>query len=98
MDDPRKDPPFHADRAVLAGWGIDLLLLVIAYFLGGSFLPYFIAFFALALVGRSISPTHFAHHFDAKLIEGTPYRRKESLRKWAIVVVACLLFAQISAQ
>jgi hypothetical protein len=45
------------------------------------------------MIARGLWPALFARHFDAKIIEGTPYRREESLTRWTIAVAFCISLA-----
>jgi hypothetical protein len=95
MPDPRSDPPLHPEnrRSLFIAAGISGVLMVIAYFVGGSFIPLLCGFISIVLILRGAKPTWFAHHIDAQIIQQTPYQRSESFPKWCLAALLCLVFA-----
>lgn len=88
---PRSDPPFgqEASRAVWIGWGFELVLVVVAAFIRGPFLLLACACFGVVMIIRGLKPGLFAHHFEERIIEQVPYRRKESVLKWLTAALIC---------
>jgi len=95
VPNPRRDPPLQADnrRSLWIGFGTAILLMVIAYYLQGSFYPILLAAFALVMIARGMWPALFARHFEERIIEGIPYHRKESPVRWAIFILLCIALA-----
>ena len=87
--------PLQADnrRSLWIGFGTAILLMVIAYYLQGSFYPILLAAFALVMIARGMWPALFARHFEERIIEGIPYHRKESPVRWAIFILLCIALA-----
>src|SRR5437763_206665 len=95
MDSPRRDPPLHPEtsRSLWIGWGFEVLLMLVAFLIGGAFIPCLCACLAVVMILRGLKPAMFARHFDAGIISGTPYRREESLKRWAASLLLCVAVA-----
>jgi hypothetical protein len=99
MADSRQDPPIQLDtsRSLWIGWGAELVSLALSFLVGGNFFPYLCLFIAIVLILRGWKPAIFAHHIDAQLIAGTPYRREESLKLWTAAAVIAVTLAGLAS-
>jgi hypothetical protein len=97
--DLHQDPPLSTEtnRALFIGWGADVLLMVAAIYIGGSFFPILFVLVALVMILRGTVPKLFMNHFERQVIAGTPYRREESSKKWAIAIALCFALASIGS-
>jgi len=84
-----------SSRQIWVGWGVGLVCLALAFFVGGIFAPYVLLFFGVTVALRGHFPSIFAKHFDAQIIAGIPYRREESLRAWGVAMLSCVLLAAL---
>lgn len=99
MADSRQDPPIQLDtsRSLWIGWGAELVSLALSFLVGGNFFPYLCLFIAIVLILRGWKPAIFAHHIDAQIIAGTPYRREESLKIWTAAAVVAVTLAGLAS-
>jgi hypothetical protein len=67
------------------------------YFIGGSFGPFLCFFIGAVIVLRGHFPNWFAHHIEAQIIAGIPYRRTESFWCWMVAVILAGGLASVSS-
>lgn len=97
--DQHRDQPLQQEsrRTFAAGLASELALVAISYFVGGSFFPFLAGTFAVVLFVYAIRPGAFQRHIEARIIEGTPYRRETSIWKWAAAILGCLVISAVGS-
>src|ERR1019366_7095289 len=99
MPNPKPVVPLDESslRQILVGWGAGLMCTSLGFIIGGLFVPYLGFFLGGAIALRGHLPSLFAKHIHARIIAGTPYQRKESIKIWSLAVIACLLLAELAS-
>jgi Leucine-rich repeat (LRR) protein len=97
--DSERIPPLDhgARRQIRISWGLGVMLLGLAAFVSGSFLPFLLVGSGILIVLWGHFPNLFAQQQEAQLVADVPYHRKESLWKWAAAVVLVLVFSGLAS-
>ena len=98
--DPREDPPLHLEtrRSLWVSFGVELLLIALTYWVGGSFLPFMALYIGMAIIAYGLRPGLFSAHREAQIIQGTPYSRRASILRWVIAGALCMAASLVSSR